>query len=267
MNSIEFKNISFTYSKETVLDNVSLEIKSGQYVSLIGPNGSGKSTIAKLIIGLLRPSKGEILVNGTLLSKESIDMVRQKVGIVFQNPDNQFIGSTVEEDIAFGLENRCVPPEDMKRIIKEKAADVGMLNYLDKDPSNLSGGQKQRVAIAGILALEPNVLILDESSSMLDPKGRDEVHAIIRKMRENNRDLTIISITHDVYEIAESDRVILLDKGVVKFDSAVDEFFNNEELVTKYNIQVPLLFLLKKELGLKDVKNMDEVVKVLCPSK
>ena len=172
-NIVEFKNVTFKYDDSTpLIDGLNLSIKEGTYTVLLGHNGSGKSTIAKLIIGLLEKQQGEIIVFDKALSEETVDEIRSNVAIVFQNPDNQFIGSTVEDDIAFGLENRCVEPSLMQGIIEEYADKVGMINFLKHEPTALSGGQKQRVAIAGALALKPNLLISDEATSMLDPKGK-----------------------------------------------------------------------------------------------
>ena len=176
-NIVEFKDVTFKYDENTpLIDSLNLSIKEGTYTVLLGHNGSGKSTIAKLIIGLLEKENGEIVVFDKVLSEETIDEIRNDVAIVFQNPDNQFIGTTVEDDIAFGLENRCIPQEQMQDIIEEYANKVGMIDFLKQEPTALSGGQKQRVAIAGALALKPKLLILDEATSMLDPKGKKDIN-------------------------------------------------------------------------------------------
>ena len=183
MNLIEVKNLSYSYDGKTnVLDDVSFVVGAGKYISIIGHNGSGKSTIAKLLTCLLEPKSGSIIAFGLDANRKNAREIRSHTGIVFQNPDNQFIGSTVRDDIAFGLENRQVKHEDMEGIILEFAEKVNMSEYLDKEPENLSGGQKQRVAIAGILAMKPDLVIFDEATSMLDPKGRSEIHETIKKM-------------------------------------------------------------------------------------
>ena len=221
MNRIEIKNLSFSYNNgEPVLNHVSLSIEQGSYTSIIGHNGSGKSTIAKLIIGLLAPSDGEIYVDGELLDNKSVRKIRKKIGLVFQNPDNQFIGATVEDDIAFGLENRQIAHNGMPEIVKRFAERVGMSDFLQQEPSRLSGGQKQRVAIAGALALNPEILILDEATSMLDPKGKSDIKELILEMKKENPNLTIISITHDVEEAYLSDEVVVLSQGEVAFSLA-----------------------------------------------
>ena len=272
MKTIKFENVSFSYDKQTpILDDFSLEIPFGSYVSLIGPNGAGKSTIAKLLIGLLKPQKGEIFVDDLPVNKENLNTIRQRIGTVFQNPDNQFIASTVEDDIAFGLENRRVDPNAMKEIICKCANKVGMEDYLDKEPSYLSGGQKQRVAIAGVLALNPDILVLDEATSMLDPKGRDEIASVIRQMRKDNPNLTIISITHHFTESAESDLVVIVRDGKVQYKGTPFEVYSNNEIVENYNLNRPLFYeirnYLKDKIDVENVKDLDGMVDLLCQSK
>ena len=200
MSILEVKNITYSYDdKHNAVDEVSFKVDKGAYVTLIGHNGSGKSTIAKMISGLLPLKSGEILIDGLILNEENIHDIRAKLGIVFQNPDNQFIGSTVRDDMAFGLENYQVESSKMDDIINRYASMVNMEAYLDKEPSNLSGGQKQRVAIAGILAMSPEIIIFDEATSMLDPKGKAEIKEVIYDLHEKY-DITIISITHDIEE-------------------------------------------------------------------
>ena len=273
MKSIIFKNVSYSYSQEGfAIKNLSLEIEEGSYIALIGHNGSGKSTLAKLIIGLLPHRKGEIIVNGLKLQKANYAKIRSQVGIVFQNPDNQFIGSTVEDDIAFGLENREVPHENMRGIIDEFAKKVGMEDYLKKEPTNLSGGQKQRVAIAGILALNPKIIIFDEATSMLDPRGRNEISKIIKEMRKDNPDLTIISITHDVEEAYQADKVVLLKKGELCAFDKPSNIFKNEELIKECNLTKPFLLNVKDEckkvgIDIGDASTIEEAVEKICQSK
>lgn len=239
---IEVKNLCFSYSnqKETV-KNVSFDVQKGKYISIVGHNGSGKSTIAKLLIGLLEMKSGEVIVDSLPLNKQNLYAIRQKIALVFQNPDNQFIGATVEDDMAFGLENRCVPSEKMQDIINYYAKAVGMIDYLKKEPSNLSGGQKQRVALAGALSLEPDILILDEATSMLDPKGKREIRELINEMRKNNQDLTVISITHDVEEAFNSDKVIVIHEGEVALEGDPFTVFKNKEILDKYELDVPFV--------------------------
>ena len=273
MNKVEIKNISFSYSKdEPILKHVSLNIHEGTYTSIIGHNGSGKSTLAKLIIGLLAPADGEIYIDGELLTHKNVRQLRQKIGLVFQNPDNQFIGATVEDDIAFGLENRKVPHEKMQEVINKYASSVGMLDYLTKEPSRLSGGQKQRVAIAGALSLEPEILILDEATSMLDPKGKSDIRNLIAEMKKNNPNLTIISITHDVEEAYMSDEVIVMSQGEVAFKGKPDSVFSNREALNSLHLEMPFVLDLKERLkqegiDLKDKKDIKDIAEVLWPSK
>ena len=273
MNKIEVKNISFSYKDdELVLKHVSFRVHEGQYISIVGHNGSGKSTLARLIIGLLAPKDGEIFVDGEKVTSKTIRKIRQKIGLVFQNPDNQFIGATVEDDIAFGLENRRIPRPEMQEIIKKYANRVGMVEFLDKEPSRLSGGQKQRVAIAGALSLEPQILILDEATSMLDPKGKADIRGLIDDMRKYNPDLTILSITHDVEEAYLSDEVIVLSHGEVAFKGKPDEVFSNRKALESLNLEMPFVLDLKDKLGmdnpkLKECRSLDDIAEELWPSK
>lgn len=269
MKALEVSDLIFRYDDETLtLAGVSFDIFAGEYVSLVGHNGSGKSTLAKLLIGLLEPLAGNIKVFDLSLNKENIYKIRNKVAIVFQNPDNQFICTTVEDDIAFGLENRLVDPRVMKDEIISIATKVGMEKYLDKAPENLSGGQKQRVAIAGALATNPDILILDEATSMLDPKGRTDIRNLILEMKKNNPNLTIISITHDIEEAYLSDRVIVLNHGKVVLDDKPDEVFKNKELLTSLNLTIPFVLELKEKLEEQGInitgKDLEGVVDSLC---
>ncbi len=208
---INFDHVTFSYpdTESPAVKDLSFSIEKGSWTALIGHNGSGKSTVSKLINGLLAPDdleKSTITVDGVKLAADTVWDIREKVGIVFQNPDNQFVGATVSDDVAFGLENRAVPREEMVKIVAQAVADVGMADYAGAEPSSLSGGQKQRVAIAGILAVKPKVMILDESTSMLDPEGKQQILDLVRRVKEEN-DLTVISITHDLDEAALADQV------------------------------------------------------------
>ena len=268
MNKIELKNISFSYSRDEqeVLKHVSFKVREGSFVSIIGHNGSGKSTLARLIIGLLAPNDGEIYIDDELLTNKNVRKLRQKIGLVFQNPDNQFIGATVEDDIAFGLENRRVPRKD------NYAKRVGMEDFLSKEPSRLSGGQKQRVAIAGALSLSPEILILDEATSMLDPKGKSDIRGLINEMKKNNPNLTILSITHDVEEAFDSDEVIVLNKGEVAFKGKPKEVFANRKVLESLKLEMPFILDLKEKLSneninIENCNDIDDIAEVLWPSK
>ena len=271
MNAIEVKNLIFNYGgTSNAINNISFEIKKGTYVSIIGPNGSGKSTLAKLITGLLNKKSGEIKVFDLLLNKENICEIRKKIGIVFQNPDNQFIGTTVESDIAFGLENRNYEVNKMHNLVHEYAKKVGMINYLDKEPAELSGGQKQRVAIAGILALDLKIIIFDEATSMLDPEGVSEIKNLIFEMKRNDPQLTFISITHDIEEAYLSDYCILLNNGKIFKEGSPDEVFNNEEDLKKVSLDVPFVLKVKnslKEKGIfipNEIKTIEGLSEFIC---
>ncbi|WP_061204425.1 energy-coupling factor ABC transporter ATP-binding protein [Lactobacillus crispatus] len=273
-SAVEFKDVSFTYSdtKKAILDQISFKIKRGSWTSLIGHNGSGKSTISKLINGLLLPdsaNNSRITVLGMTLNQKTVWDVREKVGIVFQNPDNQFVGATVGDDVAFGLENRAVPREQMVKIVRKVLADVGMLDYIDAEPANLSGGQKQRVAIAGILAVEPKIIILDESTSMLDPKGREQVLKIIKHLKKE-KNLTVISITHDIDEANMADDVIVLNDGKILAQGTPTEIFSKTEMLQEIGLDIPFVQkLINKlnEVGIsvpKNIKTKDELKQYLC---
>ena len=229
---IEFKNVTFKYldSEEYVLHNLSFSIEKGNMLTILGHNGSGKSTIAKLIMGLLQPNEGSIYIDGLELTEKSVDSLRKKMGIIFQNPDNQFVGVTVKDDIAFGLENHQVPRNEMIEQINKYATLVNMEDYLDENPENLSGGQKQRVAIAGALAMETELIIFDESTSMLDPKGTSEINHMIKTLR-TKFNKTIISITHNLEEALISDRVIVVNGGKIVLDGTPKEVLKEKAIL------------------------------------
>ena len=229
---IELKNVSFRYDKtveEYQIDTVSFHVKQGEWLSIVGHNGSGKSTVVRLIDGLLEAESGEIYIDGKQLTRETIWKIRSKIGIVFQNPDNQFVGATVEDDVAFGLENQGIPRGEMLQRVEKAIDQVGMLEFKDREPSRLSGGQKQRVAIAGIIALRPTIIILDEATSMLDPEGREDLMAVMRELQKKFQ-LTIISITHDLTEIALSDRTLVFQKGKLESSMTPRELFSRNDL-------------------------------------
>jgi energy-coupling factor transport system ATP-binding protein len=234
-NSIDVKHLKFKYDdnqENYTLNDLSFHVKQGEWLSVIGHNGSGKSTTVRLIDGLLAAESGQIFVEGELLTEENVWNIRQKIGMVFQNPDNQFVGATVEDDVAFGLENKGIPLEDMQVRVKEALELVGMSAFANREPSRLSGGQKQRVAIAGAIAMRPNIIILDEATSMLDPEGRMELIQTIKEIRDQYN-MTVISITHDLDEVALSDRVLVMKKGQVESNSTPRELFaRGEELLT-----------------------------------
>ena len=269
MSVIELKNVTFSYTQDQpIIKGISLSIEKGKFVSIVGHNGCGKSTLAKLFIGLLIPDEGEILINGEQLNRKTAAHLRHSMALVFQNPDNQFIGVTVEDDIAFGLENRQVKHEDMQAIIDEYAEEVGMKEFLKKEPSMLSGGQKQRVAIAGALALSPSIIILDEATSMLDPKGKKDIRVLISKMRKNNPDLTVISITHDIEEAYESDKVIVMNKGGIICSGNPKTVLKDTKMMNEIGIDVPFALLIQEKLKaygkmLPETNNIDELVEAL----
>ena len=229
---IEVKDLSFRYKEDQEyydVNNVSFHVKQGEWLSIVGHNGSGKSTTIRLIDGLLEAESGEIWIDGQLLSSENVWDLRRQIGMVFQNPDNQFVGATVEDDVAFGLENQGLPREEMKKRVAESLELVGMLDFKKREPARLSGGQKQRVAIAGVVALRPAILILDEATSMLDPEGRRELIQTVQEIRKDHQ-MTVVSITHDLEEVAMSDRVLVMKKGQVESTSSPRELFSRDDL-------------------------------------
>lgn len=251
---IEIKDLSFEYEEGLkTIDHISFEIKKGDYVAILGHNGSGKSTIAKLLIGLLEKKSGTIIVNGIELNLENLYKVRDSIGIVFQNPDNQFIGATVRDDIAFGLENNCVPPQEMDAIINNYATKVKMADFLDHEPTKLSGGQKQRVAIAGILAMAPNIIILDEATSMLDPMGRREINGLVKELNQE-KDITIISITHDIEEAKNANQVIILNNGKIVASGSPNKVLSDEATLVKCELDIPFALKIAKELDKIKIK-------------
>ena len=237
---IRIENLAFAYNqKDIALRDVSFSIPDGKWVSILGHNGSGKSTLAKLLVGLLEPNRGAIYYDDVKLDQKSVNDIRKKVGIVFQNPDNQFVGTNVKYDIAFGLENHNVERGEMLRLIEEYSKKVSMYENLKKEPQNLSGGQKQRVAIAGILALDVDIIILDEATSMLDPEGTNDIITLIAELNQKYHK-TIISITHDLDFARLSDNVIVMKNGRVAKEGTPEEIFNDGELLRSSNLDMPL---------------------------
>ncbi len=232
-NIIEVKNLKYKYDQEDeryTLNDVSFHVKQGEWLSIIGHNGSGKSTTVRLIDGLLEAESGDIYIDGDALTIDNVWDKRRLIGMVFQNPDNQFVGATVEDDVAFGLENQGIPLEEMRSRVDEALELVGMTEFKTREPARLSGGQKQRVAIAGVVALRPKIIILDEATSMLDPEGRLDLIKIVREIKDRHG-MTVISITHDLEEVALSDRVIVMKNGQVESISTPNELFMRENLV------------------------------------
>ena len=229
---IDVKNLSFRYKESQEyydVKDITFHVKRGEWLSIVGHNGSGKSTTIRLIDGLLEAESGEIVINGQRLTEENVWNIRRQIGMVFQNPDNQFVGATVEDDVAFGLENQGLSRQEMKKRVEEALDLVGMLDFKKREPARLSGGQKQRVAIAGVVALRPAILILDEATSMLDPEGRRELIETVKEIRKDY-DMTVISIAHDLEEVAMSDRVLVLKKGEIESTSSPRELFSRNDL-------------------------------------
>lgn len=271
-NIIEIKDVSFKYSEEDnnlALNGVSLDIKEGQFTAILGHNGSGKSTLAKLINSLLLPTKGKIYVKGMDTSDdEKLWQVRQTAGMVFQNPDNQLVATIVEEDVAFGPENQGVEPLEIRKRVDKALKTVGMYEYRKRPPHLLSGGQKQRIAIAGVLALNSDCIILDEPTAMLDPSGRKEVIDTIKMLKEEGK--TIILITHYMDEAVEADRVIVIDSGQIQIDGTPKEVFKNVNKLKECGLDVPQVTELAQGLALEginvfmDTIKIEELVEALC---
>lgn len=274
-NIISLRHVYFTYpsSKKPVLDDINLDIRKGSWTSIIGHNGSGKSTITRLINGLLLPDENintNITVDGQEITDDTLWDIRDKVGIVFQNPDNQFVGATVADDVAFGLENRGINHDEMEYRVAEALKEVGMTEYANVEPSNLSGGQKQRVAIAGILAIKPKIIILDEATAMLDPNGRESILRLVKRMKKRD-DLTVISITHDVNEAIElADNVVVVNDGKILATGTPIKIFENQTMIKRIGLEEPFIFKLKNKLikaGIDipiEVDTEEKLVNYLC---
>ena len=277
MNLIEFKNVDFSYFADDdngnsdeneikVLENFNLTVEKGSFVAILGHNGSGKSTIAKLTNGILFAKSGEVIVDGqTAKDDDSIFDIRKKVGMVFQNPDNQIVSSIVEEDVAFGVENLGVPPEECRRRVDEALKTVGMYEYRTKAPNKLSGGQKQRVAVAGIIAMKPQCIVLAEPTAMLDPSGRREVLETVKKLKREEG-ITIVLITHYMDEAVQADRVVVVDGGKIRMDDTPQKVFARVDEIKSLGLDVPQSTELVYRLGLKSdetILNADKCVEFL----
>lgn len=250
---IRVDNVSFSYDDNRVLNNISLSVQEGEFVALLGHNGCGKSTMAKLFNVLLSPQSGTVTIDGiTAETEDDIYEIRSRVGLVLQNPDNQLVATVVEEDVAFGPENLGVPPQEIRRRVDSALKAVDMYEYRSHAPHKLSGGQKQRVAIAGIIAMEPRCIVLDEPTAMLDPKGRQEVMDTIRRLNKS-MGITIVLITHYMDEAVQADRVIVMDKGSILTQGTPRQVFSKTELLKEHSLDVPqsveLMYTLKNRYG------------------
>ena len=260
MNQIvEFKNVSFRYREEGpwILKNVSFTVAANESIAIIGHNGSGKSTIAKLMNGLLFPQEGEVIINGMKLTEETVWDIRKDVGMVFQNPDNQFVGATVQDDVAFGMENRGIERKEMEKRIESSLTAVQMTDYRFTEPHRLSGGQKQRVAIAGVIAISPKVLILDEATVMLDPRGRMEIMETITHLQRNEQ-LSLITITHDLHEVIKVDRVIVLNEGEIWASGTPRQMLKSGAALQKIGLDIPFVTDLSQQLKIQGIRIENE---------
>ena len=252
---VSLKGVSFQYDiqERYALKNVSFDIYEGEWLAIVGHNGSGKSTMAKLLNGLQFPQEGEIIIDNLKLTEETIWDIRRSIGMVFQNPDNQFVGTTVQDDVAFGLENNGVPREEMVQRVEDSLKKVKMDQFLYQEPHHLSGGQKQRVAIAGVLALRPSIIILDEATSMLDPRGREEVLETVRLLKQE-KSLTVISITHDLEEAAKADRIVVMNQGEVFREGTPEEIFAMDEQLIQLGLDIPFSVKMSKAFRQNGIK-------------
>lgn len=255
---LSFNNVTFSYTpdEETVrnaVEDVTFSINKGEWIAIVGHNGSGKSTMAKLMSGLLLPQQGEVRIKRDVITEENIWDIRAQIGMVFQNPDNQFVGATVQDDVAFSLENNGVPHEEMVQRVKLALQQVKMESYINHEPHHLSGGQKQRVAIAGALAMKPQILILDEATSMLDPQGREEVLTIVQALREEIG-LTVLAITHDLEEAMLADRIIFMNEGKKYAQGTPSEIFALGEELVKFGLDLPFAMKMTKLLQAQGVQ-------------
>lgn len=273
-NIIEIENAAFKYDDESedVLHGVSLSVKKGEFLCVLGHNGCGKSTLAKLVNGLLIPTEGSVRVKGMdTKNEENILKIRACAGMVFQNPDNQMVATIVEEDVAFGPENLGIPHEELKNRVEKALKEVGMYEYKDSEPHRLSGGQKQRIAIAGIIAMEPEIIIMDESTSMLDPKGRREVLDTVRRLNKE-KGITVVYITHFMEETVEADRIIVMGEGVIKMEGTPEEIFSREEEIRALTLEIPPVTKIARQLNdrginiSRNILTFEELLEALCQS-
>ena len=263
MNIIEIKNLNFKYSDKPVFDDFNLEIKEGTFTTIIGLNGSGKSTLLRIILGLIK-CEGEIKIDNLLLNETNIKEIRKKIGVVFDNPDNQFVVETVMDDIAFSLENLQLKSNDIKRKVREIANYIGITKLLNKEPSTLSGGEKQLVALASALVHEPKILILDEALTMVDINTRKQIYNILKDIHKT-RNITIINVTHEMEELLYCDDIILIDNGNIILNGPKEEVLLEEKVFNKLNLELPFMASLSIKLkyyGLVDklMLDMDEMV-------
>lgn len=260
MALLEVKNVSYSYDKATkALKGVSFAVEKGEFLAIIGHNGSGKSTLAKLLNGLLKPTGGEVVVEGfSSNDKNAVFEIRKRVGMVFQNPDNQLIASIVEDDIAFGPENLGVPRKEIGERIDFALKAVGMEEFRKSTPTRLSGGQKQRIAIAGVLALKPEILVLDESTAMLDPQGRKEIAEVVDKLRKSG--VAVIAITHYMDEAVKADKVLVVDKGSVALSGTPKQVFAQKEKLRDLGLELPLAGIIADKLRDGGAKIPEDVI-------
>ncbi|MBP3409618.1 MAG: energy-coupling factor transporter ATPase [Clostridia bacterium] len=268
---IRLKDVVFEYegSKEPAVDHVTLDVEEGEFLAVLGRNGSGKSTLARLLNALMLPTSGEIEVDGMVATEENPYDVREVCGMVFQNPDNQIVATVVEEDCAFGLENRGVPSAEIRRRVDEALKEVGMQDRALSSPSMLSGGQKQRIAIAGVLAMRPKIIVFDESTAMLDPVGRKDIFSIAKRINREEG-ITVIWITHFMEEAVQADRLVVMDHGKVELQGKPREVFSNVDEVLQLGLDVPEMMKLSHKLrkaGVAlpaDVLTVEEMAVELC---
>ncbi|AMV61157.1 cobalt transporter ATP-binding subunit [Pediococcus damnosus LMG 28219] len=253
MIKVSHLTYAYTQNSQPALDDVSFTISSGDWVAIVGHNGSGKSTLAQALDGLIDFKLGNIWVDGTKLTEQSVWTVRSNIGMIFQNPDNQFVGATVEDDVAFGLENMAVPHDEMQARVDEALSEVHMSEFRRKQPEQLSGGQKQRVALAGVIAMQPKIIILDEATSMLDPVGRREILGVIRKLKKR-LGITVLSITHEIDETTDADKIIVLNDGKIVSTGAPETIYSHSGLLLKLGLDVPYSQRLKRELTQRHIK-------------